>query len=406
MNILKILKEIDGFTYNELFNILNENYKIALDKFSSEANTDTIKDYFSKFKELGKKNLINKDISYWIPKGWEKFKAAVDDAEGYGKSRTEHKRSKNAGKSITIHEDNRWLIVIPLDKDASCFHGRNTDWCTAKPTELHFIKYFNENNIILIYFIEKSSNEKYAISFNEDNNQVELFDKNDKSISREDFKSGTGRDPLDIVNLVEDEYLEKIKSWKQNQKQEQKEAKADIIKYRDGDYFKKDAPKNKIEHYLRNSRDVDNLSAYIRTFGSDNPEEDILMMDSGLSTQILGDKAPEKVKRAAINLSPLNIMYLDNPSEELQLMGIKSLSGIRSVFSDPKKEISDKVALAAIDRLRGAYNGEYLKDIFTPYRNYSEDVQIAAAKKYPEKALKYIINPTDKVKRMLQHKTQ
>ena len=43
-------------------------------------------------------------------------------------------------------ENDDWLVVIPLDKDASCFHGKNSDWCTTKINQGNFEDYFYENN--------------------------------------------------------------------------------------------------------------------------------------------------------------------------------------------------------------------------------------------------------------------
>ena len=62
---------------------------------------------------------------------------------------TQSKSKRLVGDAVVLREDDRWLVVIPLDKEASCFHGRNTDWCTAKPRRTHWEEHFIDARTVL-----------------------------------------------------------------------------------------------------------------------------------------------------------------------------------------------------------------------------------------------------------------
>jgi hypothetical protein len=60
-----------------------------------------------------------------------------------------------------IHEDERWLILMPLTSRSSNVYGKSTKWCTASEDN-NFDKYFNQytENGILVYVIDKSIKDK------------------------------------------------------------------------------------------------------------------------------------------------------------------------------------------------------------------------------------------------------
>ena len=69
-----------------------------------------------------------------------------------GPSKKEIKRIEKSG-SVKLYEDNEYLIVTPLTKEASCHYGSSTRWCTAAKTNNAFEGY-NEDGT-LIYIIDK-----------------------------------------------------------------------------------------------------------------------------------------------------------------------------------------------------------------------------------------------------------
>jgi hypothetical protein len=93
------------------------------------------------------------------------------------------------------------LIVIPLDKDASCFYGKNTSWCTTKPFQGYFENYFYDESITLIYFIRKSDGGKWAIAVGK--NTIQYFDVEDNEIENAfNFKHQTGLNPKPFIKLA------------------------------------------------------------------------------------------------------------------------------------------------------------------------------------------------------------
>ena len=62
-----------------------------------------------------------------------------------------------------MYEDERWLVVIPHTKEASCLYGANTQWCTAA-RENNAFKEYNENGYLYIN-IDKKNNCKYQFHF-------------------------------------------------------------------------------------------------------------------------------------------------------------------------------------------------------------------------------------------------
>lgn len=186
-------------------NTLYEGFKEVSSKFMSEINDqDEVSKYINLYKELSKKNQLSgdeKNIDLWGKKPFNEFKHFVDQKSNQ-QTKTSVKRSKNVGKSITLFENEEWLIVVPLNQDASCYHGKNTDWCTAKPNDNYFSKYFFNNDITLIYLLKIQTGEKWAIAYHNQEDTMELFDERDNSMFNGDFVEETGIYPKAIVALA------------------------------------------------------------------------------------------------------------------------------------------------------------------------------------------------------------
>ena len=208
------------------------------------ADEQTVKDTIQKYRDLVNKNQIQgveRNIDWWGKnKTFQEFDKFIQQ-KSVGSTKTQVKRSKGVGRSINLHEDDDWLIVVPLDKDASCFHGKNSDWCTTKHDQSHFEKYFYDRNIVLIYCINKQTGAKWAIadyqdvdfpdeedmdederaSYEEikDNGWAELFDQQDRSISHQKFNQQTGLDSEDVQGMAIEKLPEIRQRWKTRQEQ-------------------------------------------------------------------------------------------------------------------------------------------------------------------------------------------
>lgn len=62
-----------------------------------------------------------------------------------------------------VYEDERWLVLIPHTKEASCLYGANTQWCTAARKDNIFDEYARSGNLYIN--IDKKNNRKYQFHF-------------------------------------------------------------------------------------------------------------------------------------------------------------------------------------------------------------------------------------------------
>ena len=185
--------------------ILVEGYREAQVEFGSVAGEEQAKQTIDQFRDLVNRNQVQgneRNIDHWRKQGWDQFSAFVQE-KSQKRSKNQVKRSKVEGRSIVLHEDRNWLIVVPLDKDASCFHGKNTDWCTTKPFAAHFEEYFYDREVDLIYCLQLTTGNKWAIAAHKKlPDKVEMFDINDRPINAHQFQQQTGLDPFTFIKQV------------------------------------------------------------------------------------------------------------------------------------------------------------------------------------------------------------
>lgn len=187
------------------FTKLMEGFKEAQVEFSKYVSGDEVKDLLNRYREVVKQNRAKGDernIDYWRKQGFEKFSEFVKTAEQAVSNRSIKRQSKDVGKAIILKETERWLIVVPLDKSASCFYGKDTSWCTTKPFANYYEQYFYERSVTLIYFLNKETGGKWAIACHSSVDQREYFDQDDNSISEDEFDSQTGINSAKVVDYV------------------------------------------------------------------------------------------------------------------------------------------------------------------------------------------------------------
>lgn len=186
--------------------IIVEGYREAQHEFTVTGDNDagTIAKLISIFKALVNKNQVTGDernIDYWRKQGLPAFRDFVTAKQAIS-TKTQVKLKKVPGKCITLQDDANWLIIIPLDKNASCFYGKNSNWCTTKIDQSNFEHYFYQNDVALIYCINKQSNRMWAIAGHTDLDKVELFDQMDNPLTEQQFKQQTGIDSVKLLQQV------------------------------------------------------------------------------------------------------------------------------------------------------------------------------------------------------------
>jgi len=269
-----------------------EGYKEVTQKFAQEADLEQVKSVIAQYRDLVDRNQVQgneRNIDWWGKQRWERFSKFVS-AKSQQQSQTQQKRRKNVGRSHNLAENDEWLIVIPLDKDASCFHGKGSDWCTTKPDHDYFEQYFRDGHVTLIYFLQKQTGRKWAIAVH-DSGMDEYFDINDNSIGNGDFADQTGI-PLDTVmkyvDMVYDKTTDVSKKVdvSRNKMKDELERVADMI-----DDLRRSGSKERspaIETLLLKTHSGNQLKKYMYAVANDedNPTEFDQNMQSLIAVKI------------------------------------------------------------------------------------------------------------------------
>ena len=345
------------------YEIIREGYKEVQQKYvSAGVDPQSIEKTFNAYKDLVNRNQVSgneRNIDWWGKQSFDQFKAFVDEKSSE-KSTTQVKRSKLPGKSIKLVDNNNWLIVIPLDKDASCFHGKNSDWCTTKPKQLHFENYFYDKEVILIYCLSKKTGGMWSIATHADTGKLEMFDQINKPITKETFNSQTG---LDVDKIVA----------KTSKHQPTISSSRDV-------YNEADA---RIEKYLNSG--IVGRNAQI--------EKDLILTKNGklcfdYMIRVGEEDYPLSIQLDAVKYG-LHITYIKNPTEKVKLAAVQQRGNAIEYIKNP----SEAVQLAAVTQ-----NGQAIRYIIQNGITPSESVQLAAVTQNVE-AIKYIENPSEAVKK-------
>lgn len=149
--------------------LLVENYSLAQREFVKGNKSDEVSQYINLFKQLLQKNQISgtqeKNINYWRGQGFEAFKKFVNQKKTTPTAR-DIKQARNEGTHITLFNNDTWLVEVVLDHEASCHFGRNTNWCTTKPYNDKFARYFYDEKSALVYIINLQTQQKWAVVYN------------------------------------------------------------------------------------------------------------------------------------------------------------------------------------------------------------------------------------------------
>ena len=302
----------------EFTNVLLEGYKEATVEFSQQADNATVADTLAKYRDLVNRNQVQgneRNIDYWRKQGWAAFKQFVD-AKSLEKSKTQIKRKKVVGNSVTLKEDDNWLVVIPLDKEASCFHGKNSDWCTTKPNQTNFEDYFYNREVVLIYCLQKQTGGMWAIAGHEDLEQVEMFDQQDNTLTEAQFKQQTGLDPMALVDLALAKYGSQLSSVRTDYKTIKRNTERAIINAN-----QRNAETEKNLTFLKDGFLTATYVHYLAHNGQDV------------------DALPEVLKKSAVTNNPALIPSFKNLSERTLIDAVKAKSRALEHIKNPSHAV-------------------------------------------------------------------
>lgn len=338
---------------------LFEGYREAQAEFAQAADAEQAQRTIAAYRDLVNRNQVSgpeRNIDYWRKQGWEKFSQFVERTSGLPSTRAV-KRGRVAGNAITVRDDGEWLIVVPLDKNASCFHGRNTDWCTTKADAEHFEKYFYQNQITLIYCIRPTTGEKWAIAGHPDVAEIEMFDREDRSMGRQEFKRQTGLDPIAIAQQVHENYAPTIRQARHDYRQQFIRAQQLV----DSRKLDRSQELDQLFSYLKNSEfslhymEHNGVGTYPAAIILSATKEDAAVIENAenissatLRTIARDDPSvlkwvrqpiPVEIQREIFEDIPIEIRFIRNPDISIQRMAIEYDPGMIKFINNPSGEI-------------------------------------------------------------------
>ena len=98
------------------------------------------------------------------------------------KTKGEIEREIKQTEAEKVFENDKAIVVKPKSKEASCYYGKGTKWCTAATSSYnYFDKYYLDNMVNLYYVLVKGSDEKYAVAVYPDGKK-EVYTAEDKRL--------------------------------------------------------------------------------------------------------------------------------------------------------------------------------------------------------------------------------
>jgi len=121
----------------------------------------------------------HKDLNDYFRKG-NKGSWPIDfleDVRGASNKISASQAKKLKKQGIKLYEDNKWLVIVPLSHQASCFYGAETKWCTATKDKDSYYNQYKKNGELYYVINKKSdkSNPYHKMALNFTLNDVELY---------------------------------------------------------------------------------------------------------------------------------------------------------------------------------------------------------------------------------------
>lgn len=116
--------------------------------------------YFVKYNNRIEVKDINKYHS--LPELYNIVKVFMDNPEIATSNSDEVRRIKEGADKV--FENGEWLVIVPHTKEASCYYGKGTQWCTAAEQSNNMFDHYNNQGNLYIN-IRKSDGEKFQFHF-------------------------------------------------------------------------------------------------------------------------------------------------------------------------------------------------------------------------------------------------
>lgn len=393
---------------------LYESFKDAKAKFSTHEDPEVVDQYLKRFRAYSNKGIVqgpDKDIGKWIKAGWEVFKSYVESLSGT-QSKSEIKKAKKKD-SITVYEDDQKIVVIPLTKDASCFYGKSTEWCTTSTgLKNNFAYYFYEKSRTLFYVIMKNGS-KFAATIEQSDygdTKYMFFDEHDEDMNEQAFVDQTSVTTHDLDKWYSEHksVIEKHRDFDSLSEQQQKQLLLQdptILKHvsTPSDEVMEDVLK---EHgfYIMKEKLIGEPSEKLKkVLASYHPDTIGVMQRYNFSVD-------EEIYALAIEHDPHAIRFVHNPSEKLQMLAVKNDLTSAKYLAKPTQSVQDfiisKKKVSAISALIDKFSdesvikiSEWFWPIVSDRDHVPEKAQLNAVR-LSDEALGEINSPTESAKKL------
>jgi hypothetical protein len=341
--------------------IINEGYPEAQKEFAQvSGDPATAAQLITQFRTLVSKNQVKgneRNIDWWRKQGWEPFSKFVSQ-KSQQPTKTQVKRQKVAGRSITIMENDQWLVVIPLDKEASCFHGKNSDWCTTKQFQPYFEQYFYNREVTLIYCLQKQTGGMWALAAHRKlEGKWEIFDQNDRSITDAEFNRQTGLDAKQIVDVaLSDVHQPEVQKSRVGYRNSIEKTQNLMAQYRYSEHANGRSPE--LEQELLYNKDPESCYEYMLWYAtpagqnratpysidSSNFPEAIAIagIQHDVGAVSVFKNPTERMQMAVIQEDSLNIRILQNPTSRVQFAAVNGDLAAAQYIKNPDPELFTK----------------------------------------------------------------
>ena len=156
IDLIRIIDPTDTYKYCDFlikrlklwYSTTDIQYGLGVDLFG-EDNVKTLNEFE---KHCNAKRIEKNDIS--SHEDFKSLEVEVKKAEEIVRLKELEKQTKK------LFDNNEWLVLIPLSYEAAKLYGANTKWCVTQ--ERYWNDYIDDYKII--YVINRSTNDKYAIS--------------------------------------------------------------------------------------------------------------------------------------------------------------------------------------------------------------------------------------------------
>lgn len=395
------------------YEIVVEGYKEVRQKFLNDADAEHVDKTIKQYKDLVNRNQVHgdeKNIDFWGKRGWKEFESFVNEKSNI-RSRSQTRRKKVDNNSEKIWENDEWEAVVPYDRHTSCQLGKGTGWCTAILDSDHFKNYVHTDEVVLVYFLNKHNDDKWAAaiypeqseqySFDDDFDDdfddyglddfpdeefsTTIFNKQDDQVQPNDFRSATGINIDKIVDLVNHKGVRlRVQSYVKKAKNKETNV---LNKIRNLDLSERDPG---LENEIIDSDHEPSAAKYIKKI-----------------YELMGKQSyPRELSNLAIRKSPLVYTMIDNPSTSTMKTLIRKDPLQLGMIDNPPDDVVQMAIEAEPRAIRVAkrFNTKHLEYIAGKFPKMllnlpgvEQPIRSGILNRNPE-MLQWIKEPTDKDK--------